>query len=136
MKNHKVEKTYEERRQNLRSLVERLGHGGIAKIAKEIDVEANYISRCLYAPDKKGRKNIGDETVIKLDKAYPGWQRGAHILTEPSNILYGEFDQSLHETITIIQRLSQPRQQAVLRQAKLLLLEQQQEDQNSIQAAG
>ena len=77
MKNLPVEKVYEQRRQDLKRLIENMGRGSIAAIAKVIDVEPNYISRALYPPGKDGRKNIGDELVIKLDQHYPQWRQQA-----------------------------------------------------------
>lgn len=64
---------YEIRRIALKSLVEKLGHGGITRLAKSIGKEPNYISRMLYAADKKGMKRIGEDSVEALDKAFPGW---------------------------------------------------------------
>ncbi len=47
-----------------------------ADFAKEVDLTANYVSRLLYAPDKKGRKNLGPSTISKISTKYqlqPGW---------------------------------------------------------------
>lgn len=74
MKNFPVEKIYEQRRLDLKRLIEKMGRGSIAAVAKAIDVEPNYISRVLYPPGKDGKKNIGDELVIKLDQRYPHWR--------------------------------------------------------------
>lgn len=68
-----MQETYEKRRAALRNLVNSMGRGGIARVARELSVEASYISRALYPPDKAGRKNIGDETVVKLNEKFPGW---------------------------------------------------------------
>ncbi|MBS1143385.1 MAG: repressor [Proteobacteria bacterium] len=73
-----MEKTYEMRRQHLKTLVDKLGRGGIAAVAKKIDVNASYLSRCLYPPEKAGRKNIGDEIATRLDEHFPSW-KGASI---------------------------------------------------------
>jgi len=69
-----MQETYEKRRTALRKLVDSLGRGGIAHIARELGVEASYVSRALYPLGKAGRKNIGDETVVKLNEKFPGWQ--------------------------------------------------------------
>jgi hypothetical protein len=68
-----MEKIYESRRQNLKAMIEEMGRGAIAKVASDIEVDPNYLSRCLYPPGKSGRKNIGDEMVVKLNEKYPGW---------------------------------------------------------------
>ena len=74
MKTFLVKEIYEQRRQDLKRLIEKMGRGSIASIAKVIDIEPNYISRALYPPGKDGKKNIGDELVTKLDQHYPGWR--------------------------------------------------------------
>ena len=45
MNNGHVEKTYEQRRAALKNLAAQFGYAAIAKIAKEIDVDASYLSR-------------------------------------------------------------------------------------------
>lgn len=71
-----MEKTYESRRLALKALVEKNGRGAIASISKTIEVDASYLSRCLYPPGKAGRKNIGDEIATKLDEKFPRWRSG------------------------------------------------------------
>jgi len=68
-----MEKIYESRRTDLKSMIDQMGRGAIAKVATDIEVDPNYLSRCLYPPGKKGKKNIGDEMVIKLNEKYPQW---------------------------------------------------------------
>lgn len=65
---------YEKRRICLAQLVESTGRGGQKKVANKILVEPSYISRALYPEGKKGKKNIGDDVVERLDKEFPGWQ--------------------------------------------------------------
>lgn len=72
-----MEQIYEKRRANLISLIKRLGHGGTAKIARGIGVDSSYLSRCTYPQGKPGKKNIGDEMVVKLNEKYPDWQSDA-----------------------------------------------------------
>lgn len=64
---------YEQRRLALMELKERLGRGGIARIAAEIGKEPNYVSRMLYPPGKEGRKRIGEDSVDLLNKKFPDW---------------------------------------------------------------
>ena len=86
-----MEEIYKQRREDLLALVKKLGRGSIARISREADIDASYLSRCLYEPPKKGYKNIGDEIVVKLDNKFPEW-RGAKqnekiIYTSP-NVIY------------------------------------------------
>ena len=55
--------------------VDGMGRGAIAKIATDIEVDPNYLSRCLYPSGKKGKKNIGDELVHKLNLRFPHWSQ-------------------------------------------------------------
>lgn len=64
---------YEIRRLALLNLIESFGRGGRAKIASELNIEPSYVSRCCYEEGKKGKKNIGDEMVEKLNTKYPHW---------------------------------------------------------------
>lgn len=64
---------YETRRLALKALVDSMGRGGRAEVAKRIQKEASYVARLLYPPGKDGRKRIGDELMDALSKAYPGW---------------------------------------------------------------
>ena len=70
-----MEKIYETRRMALKDMIENMGRGAIAKVAIAIDVDPNYLSRCLYPYGKPGKKNIGDELVIKLNETFPMWSR-------------------------------------------------------------
>lgn len=62
---------HELRRQSLVKLVEKLGKGGITRVAAAIGKEPNYVSRMLYPSDKKGQKNIGEDSWDDLVRAYP-----------------------------------------------------------------
>lgn len=68
---------FETRRLALKALVDGLGRGGRAEVAKRIEKEASYVSRLLYPPGKDGRKRIGDELMEALTRAYPSWMDGA-----------------------------------------------------------
>jgi len=65
---------FEDRRHALKDLVATMGRGGIARIARETGIDPSYLSRCLYPPGKKHRKNIGDDIASTLDKHYPTWR--------------------------------------------------------------
>lgn len=67
---------YETRRLALVALREKLGKGGIAKIAAAIGKDPNYVSRMLYPPGKDHRKRIGEDSAELLDAAFPGWLEG------------------------------------------------------------
>lgn len=73
MNNEAMEEIYEKRRLVMKELIDSIGHGAIAQIAKEIEVEPNYLSRCLYPPGKPGRKNIGDEIVMRMLRKRMKW---------------------------------------------------------------
>jgi len=68
-----MENIYESRRLDLQKMILAMGKGAIASVAKGLSIDANYLSRCLYPAGKKGKKNIGDELVIKLNDKYPQW---------------------------------------------------------------
>lgn len=64
---------YEQRRISLIALRDKLGHGGIKKIAENAGFSADYVSRMLYPIGKPGKKNIGEDSVDKISAAFPGW---------------------------------------------------------------
>ncbi len=64
---------FEIRRTALKQLVDGIGRGGIARIAEKIEKDPSYVSRLLYHPDKKGAKNIGEDTCEAIEKHYPNW---------------------------------------------------------------
>lgn len=68
---------YEIRRVALKRLVDKLGRGGIAKVAQEIGKEPSYVSRMLYEPGKPGRKRIGEDSAELLNVKFPDWQDNA-----------------------------------------------------------
>lgn len=62
---------YEQRRRAVAALIDGLGYGGTAKVARAIGKAPDYVSRMLYEPDKPGRKRIGEDTWDALVMAYP-----------------------------------------------------------------
>lgn len=64
---------FEKRRQALKKLVDDIGRGAISQIAAKIGKDPSYVSRLLYAPEKNGAKNIGEETCEAIETNYPGW---------------------------------------------------------------
>lgn len=71
---------FEKRRLALRALVDTMGRGGIASVAKQIGIEPNYVSRLLYPEEKKGAKRMGEDTATALTRAYPRFFAGAKSL--------------------------------------------------------
>lgn len=67
-KNAAMERT-EHWRQRLIELKGALALSQVA-LATAMDVPANYVSRLLYEPGKKGRKNLGMDTMRALRDAY------------------------------------------------------------------
>lgn len=70
-----MEEIYETRRIALKQMIESMGRGAITQVANRIGVDPSYVSRLLYEDGKKGKKNIGDEIVTKLDEHYPLWDK-------------------------------------------------------------
>jgi hypothetical protein len=70
---------YDIRRAALRALADKLGWGGITEIARKISKDPNYVSRMLSSPEKKGAKNIGEDSVDALNDAFPGWLESIEI---------------------------------------------------------
>lgn len=70
---------YEHRRLRLLELFDTKrygGHGGLARMAKDTGVDASYLSRLRYPPDKKGRKRLADEVIHSIQVGIglaPGW---------------------------------------------------------------
>jgi len=62
------------RKTNLQLLIDReygLGkHGGKAEFARRMGKQADYISRCLYAPDKPGAKNVGEGFARDIEREF------------------------------------------------------------------
>lgn len=72
---------YEIRRKNLEYLIKIKCQGNAAAFARIISKDSTYINRCLYPPQKKGKKNIGDEIIIPTLKAFnlpSGWLDKEH----------------------------------------------------------
>lgn len=44
--------------------------GAKAKLAKRLDKQPDYISRCLYPPGKEGRKGIGEDFAREIEKIF------------------------------------------------------------------
>ncbi|WP_288079003.1 S24 family peptidase [Pseudomonas sp.] len=72
------------RKANLQLLIDRqygIGtRGAKAAFAKTIDVQPDYLSRCLYPPGKKGGKNIGEDVARRIEKVY---KLAEHSLDKP-----------------------------------------------------
>lgn len=68
---------HEKRREALKMLVEKYnkpnGRGGQAYVANEIGCNPTIIGRMLYPAGKPYGKNIGEDTVDKLNEKFPGW---------------------------------------------------------------
>lgn len=62
------------RKANLQLLIDRTygvgKHGAKTAFAKTIDVQPDYLSRCLYPPGKKGAKRIGEDIARRIEKVY------------------------------------------------------------------
>lgn len=62
------------RKANLQLLLDREygagTHGAKADLAKRVDKQPDYISRCLYSPEKKGGKNIGEGFARLIEEKF------------------------------------------------------------------
>jgi len=65
---------YERRRLDFIDLKKRLGFAAYRQMHERTGIDPSYLSRCAYPEGKGGKKRIGDDTVEKLDAAYPGWR--------------------------------------------------------------
>lgn len=97
-----MEKIYEQRRLLLDAFISSLGRGGIAKIAKEADIDASYLSRCRYPSHKKGHKNIGDEVVTKLDEKFPEWRGSASKIDTIGSSFQGARERRIAEIVSAL----------------------------------
>jgi hypothetical protein len=64
---------YEARRQKLKDLIRLHYRGNKAKFGREVGIDPTSIARMLYPPENKHRKNIGDETIQKIELIHPFW---------------------------------------------------------------
>ncbi|MBO2923967.1 helix-turn-helix transcriptional regulator [Pseudomonas asiatica] len=62
------------RKANLQLLIDRQfgpgKHGAKAEFARRLDKQADYISRCLYPPGKKGGKGVGEDFAREIEKEF------------------------------------------------------------------
>ena len=67
---------YEQRRLNLKELVEKYCGGTMAELANKLDRSTSYVSRMLYEDGKDGRKRIGEDMADVITNAFglrKGW---------------------------------------------------------------
>lgn len=81
---------YEERRLALKSLVDTLGRGGIARVATRLNIEPSYVSRMLFPAGRNGRKRIGEDMLDALVEAYPDWFASSYVTQKTPQINLGE----------------------------------------------
>jgi SOS-response transcriptional repressor LexA len=62
------------RKANLQLVIDReygIGkHGAKAEFARRLGKQADYISRCLYPPEKKGGKNVGEDFARGIEREF------------------------------------------------------------------
>ena len=71
-----MENDFAQRRKALQELVQSFGRGGIARLAKELDVNPTYVSRMLSSPDSKQHRQVTGDMVLKITAMYPYWLTG------------------------------------------------------------
>jgi hypothetical protein len=93
--------TYEIRRHNLQALMDRVYGVGVrgakSAMAKRLDKQPDYISRCLYPPDKPGRKNIGEDFARQIESSYdlPKYELDVVEMRDLAKVSTGEFSKSI-----------------------------------------
>jgi hypothetical protein len=61
------------RKKALRRLIDQEYGGVIARMAKAVDIDASYLTRCMWPKEKKGYKEIGVEVIDKIALKHPNW---------------------------------------------------------------
>ncbi|MEN4196043.1 LexA family protein [Serratia marcescens] len=79
MKNEQKLHLQEMRRERLSILIDNLGVGGQKRLAEALDIAADYVSRLLYPPGKKGKKGISGDMARRIEQYFAvqiGWLDG------------------------------------------------------------
>ncbi|CAI0712133.1 LexA family protein [Serratia entomophila] len=79
MKNEQKMQLQEMRRERLVFLIDNLGVGGQKRLAEALGVAADYVSRMLYPPGKKGKKGISGDMARRVEQFFAvqiGWLDG------------------------------------------------------------
>lgn len=79
MKNEQKMHLQEMRRQRLIALIDNLGVGGQKRLAEALGIAADYVSRLLYPPGKKGKKGISGDMARRVEQYFAvqiGWLDG------------------------------------------------------------
>lgn len=82
-----TEEEFRRRRLRLIDLINKLGRGGVARIAAQIGVDATYVSRMKSDPSSKQHRPITGDMVLAINKAFPGW-------LSPSSYTHLPYDQA------------------------------------------
>ncbi|ARR46714.1 hypothetical protein CAY59_20945 [Vibrio campbellii] len=100
---------YETRRQRLLKLKDEKCSGKIVILADKIDTAQSYVSRMLYEKDKKGRKNISDKMVQKIETAFKlprGWLDGVEQDESLQNVTHLDIQPSYKSEYPILGKVS------------------------------
>ncbi|HAY0632886.1 TPA: S26 family signal peptidase [Serratia marcescens] len=79
MKNEQKLHLQEMRRERLITLIDNLGVGGQKRLAEALGIAADYVSRLLYPPGKKGKKGISGDMARRIEQYFAvqiGWLDG------------------------------------------------------------
>lgn len=79
---------YEHRRIKLLELRDTLCDGKNVNLANKLGKDETYVSRMLYAPEKKGRKRIGDDMLDTISQAFnvpKSWLDGSDVNIQLGN---------------------------------------------------
>lgn len=111
------------RRIRLRQLVSRLGRGGIAKLAKELEVSASYVSRMLSDPSNNQSRPITGDTVLAISNLYPDWLGDYDPKATPAEIAdsFKNGSSEKKEALTLLARLPDAEAATILPILKTIL---------------
>jgi hypothetical protein len=74
-----AEDKYEYRRKKLIELISLHYGGKDVNLSERLGIAPTYVSRMLYPEGKKGKKNIGEKMVEKIEDAHPGWFQNVYL---------------------------------------------------------
>lgn len=81
------EERFEYRRQCLLRVRDEYCEGKTSVLSKKTGIDQNYLGRLFYEPGKKGKKNIGEDTIEKINLVFPGWLNESNVEPGPDVIM-------------------------------------------------
>lgn len=84
------------RKNALKKLIEAEYNGVVASMAKAVDIDASYLTRCLWPKSKNGAKEIGVAIRDKIAAKHPNWDIDLKIQKIPKET-FSDDDELLSE---------------------------------------